>query len=218
MPSPLGDEHRGWLCCTLVDGFGQTIAAAAVMFAATNIDDAVVVAVLNIASGGTGAPRRWEIWAGQYIGIGLMVVVSLLAALGLSFVPLGWVGLLGLIPLARGIAMLVTNIRTPHVGNGQPPAVATGLVSVVAVTFANGGDNISLYTPAFRIMEPADTAVTIAVFAVGTALWCLAGLLLTSHQRLVDLLARFSRWILPAVFIALGLYILHRTGLIARLG
>jgi cadmium resistance protein CadD (predicted permease) len=31
-------------------------------------------------------------------------------------------------------------------------------------------------------------------------------------------LVRGSRWILPVVFIALGLYILHRTGLIARLG
>lgn len=56
MPSPLSDEHRSWLCCTLVDGITQTIAAAAVMFTATNVDDAVVLAVLNIASRGL-APR-----------------------------------------------------------------------------------------------------------------------------------------------------------------
>lgn len=61
--------------------------------------------------------------------------------------------------------MLVTNIRAPRVGDRHAPALATGLVSVIAVTFANGGDNISLYTPAFRIMGPADTAITIAVFA-----------------------------------------------------
>jgi cadmium resistance protein CadD (predicted permease) len=83
---------------------------------------------------------------------------------------------------------------------------------------ANGGDNISIYTTAFRIMGRGDTALTIAVFAVGTALWCLAGMLLVAHNQLVHLLERFSRWILPAVFILLGLYILERSGLIAKIG
>jgi cadmium resistance protein CadD (predicted permease) len=135
----------------------------------------------------------------------LMVMVSLLAALGLSFVPLEWVGVLGLIPLARGVCMLVTSIRSVRVGDRGPPAVATGLTSVVLVTLANGGDNVSIYTSAFRIMGRADTAVTIAVFAVGTALWCLAGMLLVSHEQLVQVLQRSSRWIPPAVFILLGL-------------
>jgi cadmium resistance protein CadD (predicted permease) len=201
-----------------VDGIAKTIATAAVMFTATNIDDAVVLTMLNVASRSTGAPKRWHIWAGQYLGIGLMVIVALLAALGLAFVPLQWVGLLGLIPLARGIGMLVASLRAQRAGDPEPPVLAGGLLSVVAVTFANGGDNIALYTAAFRIMGPADTAVTIAVFALGVAVWCLAALLLVFHQRLLGLLQRLSRWILPAVFILLGLYILQRSGLLAVIG
>jgi len=166
----------------------------------------------------TGAPKRWEIWAGQFIGIGLMVVLSVIAALGLSFVPLEWVGLLGLVPLALGVWMLVKTVRARRVGDITPPAVATGLWSVVGVTFANGGDNISVYTPAFRIMGVGDTALTIAVFAVGTAVWCLAGFLLISHKQLVQALERFGRWIVPAVFIGLGLYILHGSGLLDKIG
>jgi len=89
-------------------------------------------------------------------------------------------------------------------------------MSVIGVTFANGGDNISIYTPAFRIMGPRDAALTVAVFAVGTAVWCLAGFLLISHKRLAQVLVRFGRWIVPAVFLGLGLYILHRSGLLDK--
>lgn len=200
-----------------MDAIAGTVATAAGMFAGTNIDDAVVLTVLNISARSTGKPKRWEIWAGQYIGIGLMVVVSGIAALGLSFVPLDWVGLLGLVPLALGIRMLVKAIRARRNGDDTPPAVATGLLSVIGVTFANGGDNISIYTPGFRIMGPADTALTITAFAIGTALWCLAGFLLISHKGLVQTLQRFGRWIVPAVFMGLGVYILHGSGLLDKI-
>jgi cadmium resistance transport/sequestration family protein len=201
-----------------VAGIAATVGTAAVMFAVTNIDDAVVLTALNVASRATGAPKPWEIWAGQYIGIGLMVVVSLLVALGLSFVPLQWVGLLGLVPLARGVALLVASVRSRNLGDHEQPTFATGVLSVIGTTFASGADNISLYTPAFRIMGPANIALTVAVFAVGTALWCLAGMLLVSHTELVALLQRFSRWIVPIVFILLGLYILDSSGLLDTIG
>jgi cadmium resistance protein CadD (predicted permease) len=207
--------HIGFI---LVDRIAATVAAAAVMFAATNIDDAVVLTVFNAASRATGAPKQWQIWAGQYLGIGSMVAVSLLAALGFSFVPLRWVGLLGLIPLTRGIAMLITNLRAIRHNQPTPPRPGSGLWSVAGVTFANGGDNIAIYTSAFRVMAPAHIALTVVVFAIGTALWCLAGRLLVSHDRLADALQRFADWIIPAVFILLGLYIFHRTGLLGLFG
>jgi cadmium resistance protein CadD (predicted permease) len=200
-----------------MDGIAGTIATAVGMFAATNIDDAVVLTVLNVASRSSGAPKRWEIWVGQFIGIGLIVLVALLAALGLSFVPLEWVGLLGLVPLARGIGVLIKNVRELRDGELGSPVLATGLLSVVAVTFANGGDNIALYTPAFRIMGVADTALTIAVFAAATAVWCLGGFLLISHKKLVDLLQEYSRWIVPAILMLLGVYIVVRSGLLNKI-
>lgn len=199
-------------------GIAATIATAGVMFAATNLDDAVVLTVLNAASRATGAPKQRQIWVGQYIGIGLMIVVALLGALGLRFVPLHWVGLLGLIPLTRGIIALIAGIRAQHLGDPDPPASATGLLSVIGVTFANGGDNIAVYTAAFRVMGPADTALTIAVFAAGTAVWCQLSALLVSRQRFLDPLRRSTRWIIPTVFIALGVYILARSGLLAQIG
>jgi cadmium resistance protein CadD (predicted permease) len=190
-----------------------TIVTAVAMFAATNIDDAVVLVVLNMASRGGGTPKRWEIWAGQYLGFAVILLVSSTAALGLRAVPVEWVGLLGLIPLLLGIRGLITLVRTRRDADPDPPVMATGLISVVAVTVANGGDNLALYTPMFRIMGVAEGAVTLAVFAVCTALWCLAGQLAVSHQRVVETLQRSSRWLVPVVFVLLGSYIIGRSGL-----
>lgn len=196
-------------------GIVATIVTAVVMFAATNIDDAVVLVVLNIASRAAGAPKRRAIWAGQFVGIGLLVLVSFLAALGLSTVPVRWVGVLGLIPLLRGIQGLARLIRDRRVEDPDPPALASGVVSVIAMTIANGGDNIALWTPAFRIMGVADAAVTVAVFAVCTAVWCLFGELAISHQGVVEALQRSSRWLVPVVMTVLGVYIIGRSGLLS---
>ena len=140
----------------------------------------------------------------------MILLVSFTAALGLRAVPVEWVGLLGLIPLLLGIRGLLKFIRTRRDRDPDPPVLATGLLSVVAVTVANGGDNIALYTPVFRIIGVADAALTLAVFAVCIALWCLAGQLAVSHQRVVEILQRSGRWLVPVVFVVLGSVHLRR--------
>lgn len=152
-----------------------TAVAASGLFAGTNIDDMVVLAVLNASCRADGRPAAWQIWAGQYAGIAALVVISLLAALGLKLVPDSWLWILGLIPLGLGLRKLVIAIRAHRAGQRASPAVATGLTGVIGVTIANGGDNIAAYTPVFRTISGTDVSVTIVVFIIGTALWCLAG-------------------------------------------
>lgn len=175
-----------------------TVGAAAAVFAGTNIDDLIVLTVLFLAA----RPGRWRVWAGQYLGIGALVAISLLGALGLTIVPDRWVGLLGLVPLALGVRGLVRAFRTDGpVGETSSP---TGPLAVAGVTIANGADNISVYTPIFRTMSPGDTIVTVAVFAVLVAVWCLVGSWLGSHRKVVAVVERFGHWIVPAVFILIG--------------
>lgn len=200
-----------------MEAVAATVGYAVVMFAGSNIDDAVVLTVLNISAEAAGLPKRWQIWAGQYVGIGLIVALSVLAALGLSTVPLRWTGLLGLLPLAVGAWLLVRAIRARRNGESAAPRAASGVWTVAVLTVANSGDNISIYTPAFRIMGPGGTALAVGVFAVGTGVWCLAASALARHQPLVPLLRSFGRWIIPAVFLGQGVYILYRTGLLGQL-
>jgi cadmium resistance protein CadD (predicted permease) len=191
-----------------------TAATAAGLFAGTNIDDIIVLAVLNASSRADGRPPAWQIWAGQYAGIGVLVAVSLLAALGLKLVSESWLWILGVIPLGLGLFRLFLAIRAQRAGRRASPAVAAGLTGVIGVTLANGGDNVAAYTPVFRTLGGSGIAVTIVVFAIGVALWCLAGFWLVSHHAVTGVIERWGHWIVPAVFILIGLYIFHKGGVL----
>ena len=189
-------------------------ATAAGLFAGTNIDDLVVLAVLNASSRADGHPATRQIWTGQYAGVAALTTISLLAALGLKLVPEGWLWLLGLIPLGVGLRKLVIAIRAHRAGQRASAAVASGLTGVIGITIANGGDNIAAYTPVFRTISGSAFAVTIVVFVIGVALWCLAGFWLVSHHKITQVVERWGQWIVPAVYILIGLYIFQKAGIL----
>jgi cadmium resistance protein CadD (predicted permease) len=230
-----------------VSSLPASAATAVALFAATNVDDLVVLALLSATSRATGRPRRWEIWAGQYLGFAVLVGLSLAAGRGLSLIPARWLWLLALIPLIIGVVTLAAAIRSTRQGGqpippsaaGQPnrtglPGVAgpsggtglpvvpglsnlrwlswmAGVVGVGTLTVVDGADNLAAYTPVFATADAARIAVTLVVFAVGVAVWCAAGALLTRYHRITDTLQRYGRWILPAAFILIALYTLHTT-------
>ncbi|CCQ46049.1 cadmium resistance transporter family protein [Pseudarthrobacter siccitolerans] len=192
------------------------IAAAAAMFAATNIDDIVVLTVLFLASA-KGRPRPWEIVGGQYLGFITLVGISVLAALGLAFVPDEWVGWLGLIPLFIGVVGLIRFLRKRREEEAERTVSAVGLLSVAGITIANGADNIAIYTPIFRTMRPQDTVVTIIVFLILVAVWCALGRVVGTHPKVTETLEKIEHWLVPAVFIGLGLFILVSSGVVPLL-
>lgn len=198
----------------MTDTLPAAAGAAVVLFAGTNIDDMVVLAVLNASSRTGGLPKRWQIWAGQYAGIAILVAVSLGAGRGLALLPEHWIWVLGLLPLGLGLWKVATAIRARHSGEQASITVARGLTGVTGLTIANGGDNLAAYTPVFATISASAAAVTVAVFGAGVAVWCLAGAWVVSHHRLTEALHRWGHWVIPAVYILIGLYIFQKAGLL----
>ncbi|EST36624.1 cadmium resistance transporter [Streptomyces roseochromogenus] len=187
-----------------------TAGTAAAMFTGTNLDDLVVVTVLFTASRADGRPATWQIWAGQYAGMVLLSGLSMVAALGLTAVSGGWMGLLGLVASGLGVRGLVANVRE---GDDGPDTDASrcgvrvrgnGAMSVTLLAVATGADNVSVYTPAFRVVGPSAIAVIMTVFAAGVAVWCLAGAWLSSREIWAAVVERHVRWVVPCVFIVAG--------------
>ncbi|TFF04455.1 cadmium transporter [Cellulosimicrobium terreum] len=197
----------------------STIAAAVGLFVATNLDDIVVLTVLfAVAARGTSRLRGWQIVAGQYLGLVTLIAVSFLAALGLTIVPDEWVGLLGLIPLAIGVLALVRTLRGKDDDDEAESALkAVGLLGVAGITIANGGDNIAIYTPVFRTISTTDALVTIAVFLVLLALWCLFARAIGTNEKVTEGLEKVEHWLVPVVFIGLGVFILIESGTLAHI-
>jgi cadmium resistance protein CadD (predicted permease) len=188
-----------------------TATVAAVVFAATNIDDIVVLTVFFVAARTTGRPRVGQIVTGQYLGIGALVLVSAVVAAGLLVVPDEWTGLLGLLPIALGVRALVRR------DDDEPPPVVAGVVGVAAVTIANGADNVAVYVPVLRTLGVADAAAFGLVFAALVAVWCVAGAWLGGHPRVTRLVERTGHWLVPAIFIAVGVVILATSGVVGHL-
>jgi cadmium resistance protein CadD (predicted permease) len=53
-----------------VDHTVGTVVAVVGVFAGTNVGDLIVLTVLFLSCRATGTPRRWQIWAGKYAGVG----------------------------------------------------------------------------------------------------------------------------------------------------
>jgi cadmium resistance protein CadD (predicted permease) len=200
-----------------MDTLSATVLTAVGLFAGTNIDDMLMLAVLSASSRATRRPRRWEIWAGQYTGIAVLVAVSLAAGRGLALIPAGWLWLLGLLPIGLGVFRLAAAFRARHRGEPPPAPAPGGLPGVAGLTIANGGDNLAAYTPFFATISIGAAAVTVVVFAAGVALWCLAGWWLVAHHRVSEVLQRRGHWIIPVIYILIGLYILQKEGAFSHL-
>lgn len=160
---------------------------AAIVFATTNVDDIFVLV------GFFADPkfRARHVVTGQYLGIaalyGVSVVVSLLALV----VSPAYIGILGLVPLMIGARKLYSLWRGSDSDENDPDPHATlgarnsnNIVTVAAVTIANGGDNISTYTPLFATQSAMGIGVTGLVFAAMTALWCGFAHWLVNHPAL----------------------------------
>lgn len=188
----------------------ETLAVGAALFASTNIDDIFLLMAFF------ADPRldRRAVVAGQFLGIGGLVAASALAAACAVAVPRQWIALLGLAPLAIGLHRLWSAWRArpaPEGAHDAPRPAGGGFVpqvlSVAGVTAANGGDNIGVYVPVFA-QDPAVVPLLCAVFAVMTAVWCVAGHALVNHRLLAATMRRLSGLLLPYVLIGLGLWIL----------
>ncbi|MFE7064167.1 CadD family cadmium resistance transporter [Sutcliffiella sp. NPDC057660] len=194
-------------------------------FIVTNIDDIFVLMLLfsqakaqvKTSEGLKGkqteskhiSPK--DIVIGQYLGFALLVVVSLLGTFGVMLIPEKWVGLLGLIPIYLGIMLFIKgededeNAILSSLNSGKYNSV---FLSVAFITFANGGDNIGIYVPFFSTLTMNQLAVTVITFFIMVAIWCFIGYRLAAFKHVSETLENYGRWIIPIVFIGLGIYIM----------
>jgi len=174
------------------------VLASVATFAATNVDDLVALTLFFARR----IPTRTVI-LGQYLGFAAVIGLSLAGFLAAISIPSSWLRLLGILPLAVGIKHFLG--VHPSRSNAKAPKPST--LSVAAVTFANCGDNLGVYVPFFAINR-ARVGTVLIVFAAVLPLLCLIGKWLGNRPLVLRSLDRYGRYIVPLVFIALGVYIL----------
>ncbi|MFS0645642.1 CadD family cadmium resistance transporter [Siminovitchia sp. 179-K 8D1 HS] len=203
-----------------------TFISAIGAFIVTNIDDIFVLMLLfsqakmqakasddrkiNIKTKNNLIYPR-DIVIGQYLGFALLVLISLLGTFGVMLIPEKWVGFLGFIPIFLGIRLFIKG------EDEDEGAILSSLnsgrfnklyISIAFITFANGGDNIGIYVPFFSTLNTTQLVITVITFFILVVVWCLIGYRLARFRHVSETLEKYGRWIIPIVFIGLGIYIL----------
>ena len=205
--------------------FAGAIIAGVTSFAATNIDDFVILMLFFAQVNATFRARH--IVVGQYLGFTALIIASLVGFFGGLIVPKAMIGLLGLVPIAIGISHLVKKENDQNEvqavsgefnrESNSPVSKLANLfnpqtLNVAAVTIANGGDNIAIYLPLFASSELPSLLVILAVFLVMVGVWSYAAYRLIRHKAIANILTRYSQALVPFILIGLGIFILIDSG------
>ena len=153
-----------------------------------------------------------NIYLGQFLGSVSLILLSLLFAFVLHYIPSkGILGLLGLIPIFLGLKVL-------FLGDSDGEAIAKeglrkdnkNLIFLVAmITFAScGADNIGIFVPYFITLNLADLIVALLTFLVMIYLLVFSAQKLAQVPSVGETLEKYSRWFIAVVYLGLGIYIL----------
>ena len=153
-----------------------------------------------------------NIYLGQFLGSVSLILLSLLFAFVLDYIPSKEIlGLLGLIPIFLGLKVLL-------LGDSDGEAIAKeglrkdnkNLIFLVAmITFAScGADNIGVFVPYFTTLNLANLIVALLIFLVMIYLLVFSAQKLAQVPSVGETLEKYSRWFVAVVYLGLGIYIL----------
>ena len=153
-----------------------------------------------------------NIYLGQFLGSVSLILLSLLFAFVLNYIPSKEIlGLLGLIPIFLGLKVLL-------LGDSDGEAIAKdglrkddkNLIFLVAmITFAScGADNIGVFVPYFITLNLTNLIVALLTFLVMIYLLVFSAQKLAQVPSVGETLEKYSRWFIAVVYLGLGMYIL----------
>ena len=188
---------------------------AILAFAATNIDDLIILIIYFSQKG--SHPGR--IVLGQYLGFIAIIIASIIGFAASLLVNSKWIGLLGVLPIIMGVSKLMQGPEKVEVPKKvKEPSFFRRIFnievwSVAAVTFANSGDNLSIYIPLFINQSWTYVFAIVSIFLIFVAVWCFAAYKIVRHKKVERVIGKYGSRIMPWVLILLGIFVLAKNGI-----
>jgi cadmium resistance protein CadD (predicted permease) len=179
--------------------FFTALVLVPIAYAATNIDNLLIMATL-----GADANNRGNLVGGFLVASTGVLVIASMATFIERIVPPEVLGYLGFVPLSIGLYLLVFTRAQAE----EPASRSTAWPAVAGLLFANSGDTIFAIGPLFA-ESGSDARLGLAIgFVLIAAAWLF--LILTISQRVArsELLSRLGPRMAPWMMILVGLYIL----------
>ena len=188
----------------------QNIVTSIILYSGTAVD--LLIILMLFFAKRKSRKDIINIYLGQFLGSVSLILLSLLFAFVLNYIPSKEIlGLLGLIPIFLGLKVLL-------LGDSDGEAIAKdglrkdnkNLIFLVAmITFAScGADNIGVFVPYFTTLNLTNLIVTLLTFLVMIYLLVFSAQKLAQVPSVGEILEKYSRWFIASVYLGLGIYIL----------
>ena len=188
----------------------QNIVTSIILYSGTAVD--LLIILMLFFAKRKSRKDIINIYLGQFLGSVSLILLSLLFAFVLNYIPSKEIlGLLGLIPIFLGLKVLL-------LGDSDGEAIAKdglrkddkNLIFLVAmITFAScGADNIGVFVPYFTTLNLANLIVALLTFLVMIYLLVFSAQKLAQVPSVGETLEKYSRWFIAVVYLGLGIYIL----------
>lgn len=198
-------------------------------FVSTNIDDFFITTTFFMD---TKYSIR-DIILGKYLGLIFLVAVSCIGYFFKLVIPIQWIGLMSFLPIMIGSRHLMTMWKTKRervkvnshkdiekdtfqsesakkedeILTAGKKMGKSGVMLVMLITFANGGDNIGVYMPLFASLEIYELISVILIFLIMLAILCTTAYYFTSSKYISSILRKYGEPGFPFILILLGIYI-----------
>ena len=192
-----------------------TIIAGVVTYWSTAID-LLIILMLFFAKVKDKKGVR-DIYIGQFLGSGLLILVSLFFAVILHYVPdKRLLGFLGIIPVFLGIKALILGdsdgekMANEKLKDTNQNNLIKTLIFITIVSC--GADNVGLFVPYFISLALPKLLITLIVFLIMIFLLVFIAQKSVSIPIVGTVLEKYSRWFIGIVYIFIGGSVLIENG------
>ena len=158
-----------------------------------------------------------DIYIGQFLGSGLLILVSLFFAVILHYVPdKRLLGFLGIIPVFLGIKALILGdsdgekMANEKLKDTNQNNLIKTLIFITIVSC--GADNVGLFVPYFISLALPKLLITLVVFLIMIFLLVFIAQKSVSIPIVGTVLEKYSRWFIGIVYIFIGGSVLIENG------
>ena len=187
------------------------IAVTAGAFIGTNLDNLVLLVALYSRF----EKRSSMVTAGYFAGMTLIAVACFIIGEASSFIPLDYLGLLGVIPVVMGVVgllQLFKNTQTGETVNFVPASSARTVFTTVLVTqLSNSADSIITFSVFVVDSSKQGDYLIAPTFLAMSGIFAWLAYYSQSHPGLSRVLNRYAHYLTPFILIMVGFYILANT-------
>lgn len=200
----------------------KAILSASASFTAVNLDN--IFLLMMLFSGIDTTLRKYHIVIGQYIGITVLMVLSLGGSYSTNHFFKHLIIALGIVPIYMGFKSIFQYRKKKESDSPENKEMLDNNIfpsnkyirfllnqnslKIAAIAIANGDDDIGVYISLFSNSSFYQIIVILVVFAILVGVMCYISYKLIKHPFISKGVQKYGHIITPYFLIALGVYIL----------